>query len=60
LDERIEAVTAEIEELGHVEPKCRRLMSALGIAPLISTALVAAIDTGEAFGRGCTLAPRSA
>jgi transposase len=52
LDERIEAVTAEIEELSHVEPKCQRLMSVPGIGPLISTALVAAIGTGEAFDRG--------
>jgi transposase len=52
LDERIETVTAEIEELSHVEPKCQRLMSVPGIGPLISTALVAAIGTGEAFDRG--------
>jgi transposase len=52
LDERIEAVTVEIEELGRAEPKCQRLMSVPGIGPLISTALVAAIDTGEAFDRG--------
>jgi transposase len=52
LDERIEAVTAEIEELSHVEAKCQRLMSVPGIGPLISTALVAAIGTGEAFDRG--------
>jgi transposase len=52
LDERIETVTAEIEELSHVELKCQRLMSVPGIGPLISTALVAAIGSGEAFERG--------
>jgi transposase len=52
LDERIETVTREIEELSRVEPKCQRLMSVPGIGPLISTALVAAIGTGEAFDRG--------
>jgi transposase len=52
LDERIEAVTGEIEELSHVEPKCRRLMSVPGIGPVISTGIVAAIGTGEAFERG--------
>jgi transposase len=52
LDERIEAVTAEIEELSHVEPKCQGLMSVPGIRALISTALVAAIGSGEAFDRG--------
>jgi transposase len=56
LDERIEAVTGEIEELSHIEPKCQRLMSVPGIGPLISTALVAAIDSGEAFDRGRDLA----
>ena len=52
LDERIETVTADIEELGQTETKCRRLMSVPGVGPLISTAVVAAINTGEAFERG--------
>jgi transposase len=52
LDERIETVTAEVEELSRIEPKCQRLMRVPGIGPLISTALVAAIGTGEAFDRG--------
>ncbi len=52
LDERIETVTGAIEELSHSEPICQRLMSVPGVGPLISTALVAAIGTGEAFDRG--------
>jgi len=52
LEERIEAVTGEIEKLSHIEPKCQRLMSVPGVGPAISTALVAAIDSGEAFDRG--------
>jgi transposase len=52
LDERIETVTREIEELGQREANCQRLMSIPGIGPLISTAMVAAIGTGEAFSRG--------
>ena len=52
LDERIEAVTQDIEELSQAEPKCQRLMSVPGFGPLISTAVVAAISTGEAFERG--------
>jgi transposase len=52
LDERIETITGEIEDLSHSEANCRRLMSVPGIGPLISTALVAAIGTGEAFQRG--------
>jgi transposase len=52
LDERIETVTGEIKALSQGEAKCQRLMSVPGIGPLISTALVAAIGTGEAFDRG--------
>jgi len=52
LDERVETVTSEIEKLSQVEATCQRLMSVPGIGPLISTAIVAAISTGEAFERG--------
>jgi len=52
LDERLETITAVIKELSHNEANCRRLMSVPGIGPLISTGLVAAIGTGEAFERG--------
>lgn len=52
LDERIEALACEIDQIGEKEANCRRLMSVPGIGPLISTAVVAAIGTGEAFERG--------
>jgi transposase len=52
LDERIDTVTREIEAVGHQEANCRRLMSIPGVGPMISTAMVAAIGTGEAFERG--------
>jgi len=52
LDERIEAVTGEIEDLSRAEATCQQLMSVPGIGPLISTGIVAAIGTGEAFERG--------
>jgi transposase len=52
LDERIDAVSAEIEEISRSEENCRRLMSVPGVGPLISTGVVAAIGTGEAFERG--------
>ena len=64
LDERIESVTEEIESLGKAEAKCQRLISVPGVGPLISTGIVAAIGSGEAFERGsglCRLArPRAA
>ncbi len=52
LDERIESITGEIEMISKSEANCQRLMTVPGIGPIISTAVVAAIGTGEAFGRG--------
>jgi transposase len=52
LDKRIETITSEIKQLSQSEANCRRLMSVPGIGPLISTGVVAAIGTGEAFERG--------
>jgi transposase len=52
LDERIESITGEIETISRSESNCERLMSVPGIGPMISTAMVAAIGTGEAFDRG--------
>ena len=52
LDERIDTITSEIETISEKEASCQRLMSVPGIGPLISTAVVAAIGNGEAFGRG--------
>lgn len=44
-------MTSEIEELSCAETKCQRLMSVPGVGPLISTGVVAAIGSGEAFER---------
>ncbi len=52
LDERIETVSREIAEISEQEANCIRLMSIPGVGPLISTAVVAAIGSGEAFDRG--------
>lgn len=52
LDERVEGITDQIETISKSEENCRRLMSIPGIGPIISTAVVAAIGTGDAFGRG--------
>ncbi len=52
LDERIEGTTNEIELISKHEGNCQRLMTVPGIGPIISTAMVAAIGTGEAFDRG--------
>lgn len=52
LDKRIDKITDEIEKLSKQEENCRNLMTAPGIGPIISTATVAAIGTGEAFRSG--------
>jgi len=52
LDERIESTTNEIEMIARREDNCQTLMTVPGIGPMISTAMVAAIGTGEAFDRG--------
>ena len=52
LDERIETVSREIKDISQTEANCQRLMSVPGVGPMISTAMVAAIGTGEAFKRG--------
>jgi transposase len=52
LDERIEALSGEIEVLAREDSGCERLMSVPGIGPIISSATVAAIGTGDAFSKG--------
>jgi transposase len=52
LDERVTGLSAEIEALARNDSGCERLMSVPGVGPLISSAMVAAIGTGEAFSKG--------
>jgi transposase len=52
LDERIEGLTGEIEALAHHDSACERLMTVPGIGPIISSAMVAAIGTGDVFSKG--------
>ena len=52
LDERIEGLSTEIEELAKRDAGCERLMSIPGIGPIISSAMVAAIGTGDSFSKG--------
>ena len=52
LDERIKELSSEIEELAKQDTGCERLMSVPGIGPIISSAVVAAVGTGEAFSKG--------
>jgi transposase len=52
LDERIEGLSTEIEAVAHKDTGCERLMSVPGIGPIISSATVAAIGTGDVFSKG--------
>ena len=52
LDERIEGLSSEIEAVARHDAGCERLMSVPGIGPIISSAMVAAIGTGDAFTKG--------
>jgi transposase len=50
LDARIEGLSSEIEAFARQD--CQRLMTVLGIGPIISSAMVAAIGTGDVFSKG--------
>src|SRR5215468_11823448 len=52
LDERIHSVSLEIQLRAQDDPACERLMTVPGIGPIISSATVAAIGTGDVFSKG--------
>jgi Transposase/Transposase IS116/IS110/IS902 family len=52
LDARIEDLSGEIETLVRQDQHCERLMTVPGIGPIISSAMVAAIGTGDVFAKG--------
>jgi transposase len=52
LDHRIDHLSNEITVLARQDTGCERLMSVPGIGSIISSAMVAAIGTGDAFTKG--------
>jgi len=52
LDERIQSLSTEIAALAHRDAACNRLMTVPGVGPIISSAMVAAIGTGDVFSKG--------
>ena len=50
--QRIHGLSGEIEELAKRDAGCERLMTVPGIGPIISSAMVAAIGTGDGFVKG--------
>jgi transposase len=52
LDQRIDDVSLQIEALAKADAACERLMTVPGVGPIISSATVAAIGTGDVFAKG--------
>jgi transposase len=52
LDERVESLSGEIAMVARQDKGCERLMTVPGIGPIISSAMVAAVGTGDVFSKG--------
>ena len=52
LDQRVDGLSREIEALARQDQAGSRLMTVPGIGPIISSAMVAAIGTGDVFSKG--------
>lgn len=52
LDDRIDTVTAGIEQQVQADPVAKRLMTLQGVGPLTASALSGALGDGQAFRRG--------
>jgi transposase len=52
LDSRIEALTAETARIAENDAGCQRAMSVPGVGPIVSSAMVAGIGSGEGFAKG--------
>lgn len=56
LDKEIDSVSTEIHEIAKDSELCRRAITVPGIGPIIASAMVAAVGSGQAFGKGRDLA----
>ncbi len=52
LDQRLDAITGEIEEIAKADEACQRLMTVPGVGPVIASAMISAVGDGAAFDRG--------
>ena len=52
LDDRVAALTAEIERRARQDPVAQRLLILRGVGPLVASALAGALGDGRAFRRG--------
>ncbi|MGB7297856.1 MAG: IS110 family transposase [Burkholderiaceae bacterium] len=56
LDERVATLDADIALIAKSDPMAKRLQQLRGVGPLISTALVASVGTGEQYAKGRQMA----
>lgn len=56
LDRRVAELDGEIEAIAKSDPVAQRLQQLRGVGPVIATALVAAVGSGEQFAKGRDLA----
>ncbi|NIO40300.1 MAG: IS110 family transposase, partial [Burkholderiales bacterium] len=52
LDGRVAELDADIRQLANTDPQAKRLQQLRGVGPLIATALLATVGTGEQFANG--------
>ena len=56
LDERVATLDADIALIAKTDPVAKRLQQLRGVGPLIATALIASVGTGEQYARGRQMA----
>jgi transposase len=56
LDERVAALDADIALIAKTNPVAQRLQQLRGVGPLIATALIASVGTGEQYAKGRQMA----
>ena len=56
LDTRLAALDKEIEEIARTNPMAKRLQQLRGVGPLVATALLATVGTGDQFKKGRQMA----
>jgi transposase len=56
LDERVTSLDADIALIARTDPVAKRLQQLRGVGPLIATALVASVGTGEQYAKGRQMA----
>ena len=56
LDQRLETLNREIDSIAKSDPVAQRLQQLRGVGPLVATALIATVGTGDQFSEGRQMA----